>query len=200
VGGSRGKEHGMLVQSMLNLNRTETWCSRPISGLRALLCAALLCTGLTACVKTEEKKDEKKDEPTEADKEVAERLAKKRADREAAEKALVDKAAAIQALAVLPEAMPKNLAAACDAAAQAQDEFMMRNFEGEGLAKWNEAKGTQLGMVKSACVESQSIEIPACQTNAMNNAPADFKKDLPEILKACIDKFGGEAGAAPPAQ
>lgn len=183
----------MLVQSMANLNRTETW--------RALLCSFLLCTGLAACDKPEEKKDDKKAEPTEADKEVAERLAKKRADREAAEKALVDKAAAIQALAVLPETMPKDLAAACDAAAKAQDEFMMRNFEGEGLAKWNEAKGTQLGLVKTSCAKGQSIEIPACQANAMNNAPPEMKKDLPDLLKACMDKFSTEGGgAAPPAQ
>lgn len=206
VGGSRGKERGMLVQSMPNLNATTTLSSRPglssrpLLGLRALLCAVSLCTGLLACDKPEEKKDDKKDEPTEADKEVAERLAKKRADREAAEKALVDKAAAIQALAVLPETMPKDLAAACDAAAKAQDEFMMRNFEGEGLAKWNEAKGTQLGLVKSACASAQSIEVPACQANAMNNAPPEYKKDLPELLKACMDKFGGEGGGAPPAQ
>lgn len=201
VGGSRGKERGMLVQAMLNLNRTEICSSRPILGLRALLCSVALCTGLAACDKPEEKKDDKKDEPSEADKEVAARLAKKRADREAAEKALVEKAAAIQALAVLPDPMPKDLAAACDAAATAQDEFMMRNFEGEGLAKWNEAKGTQLGIVKSSCAAAQNIEVPACQANAMNTAPPEFKKDLPDLLKACMDKFGGEGGgAAPPAQ
>jgi hypothetical protein len=201
VGGSRGKERVMLVQSMLNLNRTQNWSVRPVVGLRALLCSILLCTGLAACDKPDEKKDAKKDEPTEADKEVAERLAKKRADREAAEKALLDKAVAIQALAVLPETMPKDLAAACDAAATAQDEFMMRNFEGEGLAKWNEAKGTQLGLVKSGCVSAANIEVPACQANAMNNAPPEYKKDLPDILKACMDKFiGGGEGAAPPAQ
>jgi hypothetical protein len=190
-------------QSMPNLNRTNTWALRPLTGLRALLCSALLCAGLTACDKPEEKKDDKKDEPSESDKIAAERVAKKRADRAAAEQALVDKAAAIQALALLPEKMPKDLKVACDEAAAAQDAFMMRNFEGEGLAKWNEAKGTQLGMVKSSCVEAQSIEVPACQANAMNTAPPEFKKDLPELLKACIDKFGGEGGGAaapPPAQ
>lgn len=187
---------------MLNLNRTNTLALRPLTGLRALLCSALLCAGLLACDKPEEKKGDKKDEPTEADKEVADRVAKKRADREAAEKALVDKAAAIQALAVLPEKMPKDLKVACDEAAAAQDAFMTRNFEGEGLQKWNEAKGTQLGMVKASCAKAQSIEVPACQTNAMNNAPPEFKKDLPELLKACIDKFSVEGGgaAAPPAQ
>jgi hypothetical protein len=187
-------------ESMLNLKRTESCCLRPTAGLRALLCSTLLCAGLLACDKPEETTGEKKAEPTEADKEVADRVAKKRAEREAAEKAAADKVIAIQALAVLPEKMPKDLKAACEAAATAQDEFMMRNFEGEGLAKWNEAKGTQLGMVKTSCAKAQSIEIPACQANAMNNAPADFKKDLPELLKACIDKFGGEGGgAAPPA-
>jgi hypothetical protein len=172
---------------MPNLKRTQTW-----------LYSLVLCAGLSACDKPEEKKDEKKDEQSEEDKLVAERVAKKRAEREAAEKAAADKVAAIQALAVLPEKMPKDLKAACEAAAVAQDDFMTRNFEGEGLAKWNEAKGTQLGMVKTNCAKAQSIEIPACQANAMNNAPPDFKKDLPDLLKACIDKFSTEGGAAAP--
>jgi hypothetical protein len=37
----------------------------------------------------------------------------------------------------------------------------------------------------------------------MNNAPGDLKKSLPDLLKRCIDKFGGggdqvAAGGVPP--
>lgn len=160
---------------------------------KLLLSSLLLCTLVVACDKAEEKKAETKDEPSAADKEVEERLAKKRAEREAAEKAAAEKVEAIKALAALPEEMPKNLEAACDGVAAAQDEFMKRNFDGEGLAKWEEAKGTQMGMLKTGCVKAQSIEIAACQINAMNNAPPEFKKDLPDLLSACMDKFGAPA-------
>ena len=179
---------------MANLERTKPWSFG--------LCSVFLCLGLTACDKPEDKSEKKVEEPSEEDKVVAERLAKKRAEREAAEKAEADKLVLIQSLIVLPEKMPKNLKVACEEVATAQDEFMKRHFEGDALAKWEAAKGTQLGMVKASCAKMQSVEVPACQTNAMNTAPPELKKNLPELLKGCIDKFAAGAGgeAAPPAQ
>jgi hypothetical protein len=175
---------------MLNLRRTETWST--------LLCVGmLLCVGPTACDKPDDKAEKKVEEPTEADKEVAARLAKKRADRDAAEKALADKAVQVQSLIVLPEKMPKDLKQACDEVTTAQDEFMKRNFDGEAIAKWDAAKETQLALVKTSCAKAQSIEIPACQTHAMNSAPPELKKELPELLKGCIDKFSAEGGGGP---
>ena len=173
---------------------------KPTSKL--LLSALLLCAALPACDKKEEKKDDAKEEKSEADKELEERLAKKRAEREAEEKAKEDKANAIKALAVLPEEMPKKLEAACDGVAQAQDEFMKKHYDGEGLQRWEEAKGTQMGMLKTNCIKAGNIEIAACQINAMNNAPGEYKKDLPDILAACIEKFsaGAEGDAAAPPQ
>jgi hypothetical protein len=168
---------------------------------KLILSSFLLCALLPACDKKEEKKEDKKEEKTEADKEVEERLAKKRAERAAAEEAAKKEQEDILALATLPEEMPKDLEAACDAAATAQDEFMKKHYEGEALAKWEGAKSSQLQMMKATCAKAQSIEIPACQANAMNNAPAELKKKLPDLLKACIDKFGGAGdAAAPPAQ
>jgi hypothetical protein len=173
-----------------------------LEGMRptASLCSALLCLTLAACDKPEDKSEKKVEEPTEADKEVAERLAKKRAERAAAEQAEADKLALIQTLIALPEKMPKDLEHACDDVATAQDEFMKRHFEGEALSKWEAAKGTQLSMVKANCAKAQSIEVPACQTHAMNSAPPELKKSLPELLKGCIDKFSGGAAGVPPAQ
>lgn len=134
-------------------------------------------------------------------------LAKRKADREAKDKAEQDAidalAAQIDALAVLPEELPKKIGDACAARAQAEDDFMSKHFDGEALAKWNAAKGTQLGFAKQNCEKVGKIEVPACQVNALNNAPAELRKNLPDLLKACIDKFkdGGEAVAAggPPA-
>lgn len=158
-----------------------------------ILSSLLVCALLPACdTKDDAKKDDKAagSEKSEADKEVEARLAAKRAAREAEAKAAEDKIAAIKALAVLPAEMPKDLEAACSGVADAQDAFMQKHYDGEGLQRWNEAKGTQMGMLKTGCVKAGSIEIAACQISAMTNAPVEFKKDLPDVLKACIDKFG----------
>jgi hypothetical protein len=164
---------------------------------KMILSSVLLCAWVPACDKEDAKKDDKATpEKSEEDKQLEARLAAKKAEREAEAKAAEDKVNAIKALAVLPETMPKDLAAACDGVAEAQDQFMQKHYDGEGLQRWNEAKGTQMGMLKTGCVKSGSMEIAACQINAMNNAPAEFKKDLPDVLKACIDTFGAEA---PPA-
>ncbi|KIG19330.1 hypothetical protein DB30_03886 [Enhygromyxa salina] len=177
---------------MLHLKRTS----------KLILSSFLLCALLPACDKKEEKKDDKAEEKSEADKELEERLAAKKAERAAEEKAVADKAAAIKALATLPEELPKDIETACAGVATAQDEFMQKHYDGEGLTRWNEAKEMQLGMVKTGCVKAGSIEIAACQIVAMGAAPADYKKDLPDILGACIETYGAGAGdaAAPPAQ
>lgn len=180
--------------SMLHLKRTS----------KLILSSFLLCALLPACDKKEEvKADDKAVEKTADEKELEERLAKKKADRAAEEKAVADKAAAIKALAVLPEELPKDIEVACAGVATAQDEFMKKHYDGEGLTRWEEAKESQLGMIKTGCIKAGSIEIAACQATAMTNAPAEFKKDLPDILAACIETFSGgagDAGAPPPAQ
>jgi hypothetical protein len=164
---------------------------------KLILSSLLLCALLPACdTKDDAKKDDKKEEKTADEKAVEERLAAKRAEREAEAKAAEDKAAAIVALAVLPETMPKDLEAACSGVAEAQDKFMQKHYDGDGLKRWDEAKGTQMGMLKTGCIKSGNIQVAACQINAMDTAPAEYKKSLPELLKACIDKFG--AGAAAP--
>ncbi len=159
---------------------------------KLFLSSLLICAAVPACDKGEDKNQENKEpEKSEQDKELEARLAAKKAEREAEAKAAEDKANAIKALAALPEEMPKDLDAACKGVATAQDEFMKAHYEGEGLQRWEEAKGTQMGMLEAGCKKAGSIEVAACQINAMGNAPAEFKKDLPDILKACIDKFSG---------
>jgi hypothetical protein len=164
--------------------------SKLILSLFALGLATFACDKQDTA-KTEDKAEEKSD----SDKAVEERLAKKRAAREAEEQAAEAKVEAIKALATLPEEMPKDLATACKGVAEAQDQYMQRHYEGEGLERWEQAKGTQMGMLETGCVTAGSLEIAACQINAMNNAPSEFKNNLPDLLAACMEKFGGEAGA-----
>lgn len=166
--------------------------------LSPLLCAALIVPALAGCDKKEEA-PAKTDEKTAQEKEVEERLAKKRAEREAKEKAAKEaeekKQAMIAEIAVLPEEgeMPKDIEKACKAVAQANDDFMNRLYEGDAIERWNEAKGTQLPMTEAQCKKSGSIEVAACQVNAMNKAGPELKKALPDLLRACIEKFGAGA-------
>ena len=135
------------------------------------------------------KEDEKKADEDALAKRKAEREAKAQAEKEAAEQ----EAAAIDAVAVLPATLPKKLDKACDERAKAEDEFMHKHYDGDALAKWEAAKATQLGFAKQSCVSGGSIEVAACQTNAMRTAPAELRKKLPDLLKRCMDKFGGGA-------
>lgn len=167
----------------------------------ALLTLAL-SAGLVACDKPAEEPAEKVDEKSEQDKLVEERLAKKKAEREAKKKAEEEAEAAKQKeldeICVLPDAkeMPKDIDKACKAVAQANDDFMNRLYEGDALTRWNEAKGTQLPMTEGQCKKTGSVEVAACQINGMNEASPELRKALPDILRACIEKFGpGAAGA-----
>lgn len=173
---------------------------RPFALLVALSVAACGPSGPSEAEIAAQKKKEDEQKASE------EKRAKIKADREAAEKAKKDaeekEAAEIDALAVLPETLPKKLDKACDERAKAEDEFMLKHYEGDVVDKWNAAKSTQLGFAKQGCIKAGSIEVAACQIQAMRSAPVELKKKLPDLLKRCMDKFGGEGGGegeAPPA-
>jgi hypothetical protein len=162
---------------------------------KLILSSLLSCALLVACDKQDAKQDDKPApaEKTEDEKQLEERLAAKKAKREAEAQALADKEAAVLALAELPEKLPKNLDVACKGVAEAQDQFMQKHYEGEGLERWNGAKTTEMETLKAGCVAAGSIQVAACQIQAMGNAPTEYKNELPNILRACIDKFGAAA-------
>jgi len=167
--------------------------------LRSILVVALFASPLIACdsgpTPSEEAAKKASEEKKKAEDDA---LAKRKAEREAKDQAEKDAAdalaAQIDALAVLPAEMPKDLTKACEARAKAEDDFMHKHYEGDVVTKWDAAKGTQLGFAKQSCIKVGKIEIPVCQSAAMENAPAELKKSLPDLLKRCIDKFGGGAG------
>ena len=132
-------------------------------------------------------------------------LAKRKAEREAKVQAEKDAAEALQkqidALCLLPEEMPKKLEDACAARAQAEDDFMNKHYDGDAAKKWNEAKETQLGFAKQSCIKAGNIEVPACIKVALDSAPTELKKKLPDLIRTCMEKFGGgppEGAATPP--
>jgi len=180
--------------------------STPISLPKPLLLAlfsGLLLSPMAGCDQPEAK-DPAADEQSEQDKMVAERVRKKREERAAKKKAEEDaaeaQAKAIDAIAVLPDEkdMPKKLDKACKAVSQANDDFMLRLYEGDALTRWNKIKGGQLSQAEAGCNTLGSLEVAACEINAMNAAGPELKKAFPKLKDACIEKFGAGAEQAKP--
>lgn len=146
--------------------------------------------------------DQKADEDAEFEKRMEERKQKRLAEQAAAEEAEAKKKAAMEAIAIVPETLPKGLGKACDDVGEAYDAFMNRMYadEPETLQKWNDAKGTQLPMTVATCSKGGSLEAAACQKHALDNAPEELKGDQTELLRVCIDKYGrpSRGGAVPP--
>lgn len=172
----------------------------------ALLITATLCTPAIACdggggeKKPDPAADARAKEEAEKEARIEERKKKREADAKAKEDEAAKKQAAIDALLVLPEKMPKKLDKACKAVGEAQDAFMNRLFEGEAVEKWNTRKAKMLQTTVSMCNSQASLEVAACQQNALTNAPPELKKSLPDFLRGCIDKFGKPPeGVTPPA-
>jgi len=141
-------------------------------------------------------KEEVKD--ADFDKRMADRKAKREADELAKADATKAKGDALDKITVLPAKKPKKIEAACDAVGAAQDRFMQRLHTGEVLAKWNADKGAML-MTQAQCNKVGSIDVAACQANALDQAPPELKEDALTILQRCTDKFappppaGGDA-------
>jgi hypothetical protein len=117
-------------------------------------------------------------------------VAKRKADREAkaaaAKQAEADAAKKIDEIAVLPAKLPKKLDKACEEVNAAFDGFMKR--ASSDASSWDTKKGTQLGMMKKTCMGA-TIEVAACQANALAVATPELLKEIPQILGKCIEKF-----------
>lgn len=131
--------------------------------------------------------EEKKAEP-EKNKYTLEREAKAAAAKEAEEK----KAKLVADLATLPDKLPKKLDKACEEVGVAMDGFMLKYFPDN----WAKLKTKQLADLKESCTGTGSIEAAACQAKALAAAPEELNKAVPEILRACIDKFGSKPAGA----
>lgn len=134
---------------------------------------------------------ETKDAPDpELERRMQERKAKREAEDEAKAAAAEAKRAAIEALAVLPATLPKEIGKACEAVGAAHDRFMQRVQTGDALAKWMAAKETELPMTIVQCTTADDLEAAACQANALDHAPAELANDASEILRVCVAKYG----------
>lgn len=109
--------------------------------------------------------------------------------------------AELDAVAIVPENAPKDLAKACEKLVDAYDVFMKRGKE-QAVFDWNEDHLLKLGRQRTNCIQRNSLEIASCQINALSNAPAGFDlHDGPEtarrVMLHCVNKFGGGLDAPP---
>lgn len=164
--------------------------------LRAALLAFALPLVLPAC-DSGEKKDEpaaapaKAEEPKKAEDDP---IARRRAEREAKAKAEKEaeeaRTAKIAELAVLPAKLPKDLKKACEGVADAQLKFFEKMYEGAALEKLKAAQGTQRPMTIQGCTGLGSLEVAACQINALTTASDPVLKDaVSDIMRVCAEKF-----------
>ena len=156
--------------------------------LRAVGVAALFC--VAACGGESKPAEVKKqDAPAEAAKPAEPEKNKYTLEREAKAQAAKDaeakKVKMVDELAVLPEKLPKKLDKACEEVGVAMDGFMLKWFPDN----WAKLKTKQMADLKESCTSTGSIEAAACQAKALAAAPEELNKAVPEILRACIEKF-----------
>lgn len=126
-------------------------------------------------------------------------IAKRRNDRLAKEKAEKDaeaaRVAAIDALAVLPAKLPKDLGKACEAVADAQLKFFERMYDGAKFEKIKAAQGTQRPSTISGCTGVGSLEAAACQVAAFDAATdPTLGSSVSDIMRVCNEKFAKPQG------
>jgi len=115
-------------------------------------------------------------------------------------KAKADEATKLDALAVLPAKKPKNLEAACKQMLAAYDGFMQKVLTGDMLTKWTTGGNEmQLAVFRKECLK-RSVDVAACQANALASAGPELEPQLAAIMGKCAEKFGGavEPSAPPP--
>lgn len=123
------------------------------------------------------------------------RLEERRMQREAEAKAEQNveaaKTAALDA-ACTAATKPKKLDAACAAVGDAWDAFMQKRYadDADVIGKWNESKNAQLPFALTQCKKMGSIEVAACQANALANLPLEIEAEAPEVMAHCAQKCG----------
>ena len=128
---------------------------------------------------------------------VAERKAKREADEAALAEAKSKVAAELERLTVLPDKLPKDPVAACEAVGKAHDEFVKRTGDAKAIAAWDAGrKDKALPMTIVHCAQADSVKTAACQKNALDGAGPELKDETKAIMQKCIDKFATKKAPA----
>jgi hypothetical protein len=137
---------------------------------------------------------EQKEKPPDP-KRLEERRKQREADAKAEQNAEAAKMAALDAACTVAsgaEGKPKKLDAACAAVGDAWDAFMQKRYadDADVIAKWNESKNAQLPFALTQCKKMGSIDVAACQANALANLPLEIEAEAPEVMAHCAQKCG----------
>lgn len=143
---------------------------------------------IAKAMEMESKQQRIQEEAKELDRKERVEAAAQKKEAEARRTAELDEAAQ------LPEPMPADLGAACEAVMNAYDEFMKRGKENDVLA-WHDGRRKKLGERRSACAAQGSLQVAACQSRALLSEPptlADVERTEAArlIMARCADKFG----------
>ncbi|HET6582683.1 MAG TPA: hypothetical protein VFG69_04535 [Nannocystaceae bacterium] len=118
----------------------------------------------------------------------------------AAEKKAADaqRDAELDALAVMPDTMPPDLAAACELVVNAYDGFMKRGRESDVNA-WHNGRRRKLGERRQTCEAQGNLSVAACQSRALTGDPPSLAEvERTEaarlVMERCADKFAKSAG------
>jgi hypothetical protein len=100
-------------------------------------------------------------------------------------------AAKIDALAVIPAELPKDVAAACDEMVAQLDQINQAKLSGDDLTKWNTGgKEGVLAPAKAMCVKRGSIAEAACAAQGMKAGGVEIEPHIGELMQACAKKAG----------
>lgn len=173
--------------------------------LFALLLVAPACDTDKKDKKVDDAAAKKANEEAEEAKRIEQRRQEREAKAAAEKKAEEDRQAAIEALCVVPEdaKKPKKLAQACEAAGDAQIEFLKRAFadQPEKLEGVEKNAAMQKAQLLKSC---STMEVALGLKNAFDNAPKDYGPWISGIIGTCVQKLGpstpppGAGGAVPP--
>lgn len=126
---------------------------------------------------------------------IAERKKQREAKAAAAKKAEEDKKKVIEELCVVPPDAnkPKKLDQACDALANAQSDFLARQYadDKDALAKLEKNAPMQKQNMLRMCT---SMDVAVGLKNAFDNAPMGMAKDMNDIIATCMQKLGPAQG------
>ncbi len=175
-----------------------------MAAMRILGSSLLALLLLTACDSKSEPKEnpeaaKKAEEEAAEAKRIEERGKKREAEAAAKVKAEEDRTAKMGELCVVPEDAkpPKKLDAACEAMADAQIEFLRRQYADDAgkLAGVETNAPMQRANIIKMC---SSMEVAMGLKNAFDNAPEGYGEHLNDLIAVCIQKLGkpSDAGAA----
>ena len=142
----------------------------------------------------------------ELDAETKARIAERKAKREAEAKAKADAEAKlgseIERVCVVPDKIEKDFVKACDGVGKAHDEYIRRSGDADAISAWDGGGSERaIPMTVVQCTQADSVEVAACQKNALDNLGPEMKDHLKKFLQACIDKYASKRapkGTAPP--